>query len=241
MITKKCCRCDIEKDFSEFNNSKRNKDGKSGVCKICENIRGKQYRTENSEKETKRRKIRYYKDVEKNNEKSKLWNKNNSKKLFELRKLNIEKKREYDKRYRIINKEKRNEYKKMYSEKNREKINQYYTDRKKTDPLFKLSHLVRGRIYTFLKLRNIKKSIKTFDIVGCSPEFLREHLEKQFTKEMSWNLIGRHIHIDHIIPLSSATTEEEIYNLCHYTNLQPLWAKDNLVKGNKLPHIYNEI
>jgi hypothetical protein len=41
-------------------------------------------------------------------------------------------------------------------------------------------------------------------------------------------------HIDHIVPLSSAKTEDEVYGLCHYTNLQPLWAKDNLQKSNKL-------
>jgi hypothetical protein len=51
---------------------------------------------------------------------------------------------------------------------------------------------------------------------------------------MSWEKFGKYIHIDHIIPLSSAKTEEEIYKLCHYTNLQPLWAEDNLKKSNKL-------
>ena len=142
--------------------------------------------------------------------------------------------KEYDKQYRIVNKEKRNEYKKAYSQENRKKINQYYTDRKKIDPLFKLSHLVRCRIYVFLKLKNINKSNKTFDIVGCSPKFLKEYIEKQFTDGMSWELIGNSIHIDHIVPLSSANTEEEIYKLCHYTNLQPLWSKDNLSKGCKL-------
>lgn len=79
-----------------------------------------------------------------------------------------------------------------------------------------------------------KDIYKTFDIVGCSPEFLKEYLEKQFTEGMSWELMGHHIHIDHITPLSSASTEEELYKLCHYTNLQPLWAQENLSKGNKI-------
>ena len=64
------------------------------------------------------------------------------------------------------------------------------------------------------------------------PEFLKEHLESQFIDGMGWdNRVEWHI--DHIIPLSSAKTEDELYRLCHYTNLQPLWAEDNLKKGNK--------
>ena len=73
------------------------------------------------------------------------------------------------------------------------------------------------------------------DVLGCSPEYLKEHLEKQFSQGMSWDNYGFYgWHIDHKIPLSSAKTEEEVYQLCHYTNLQPLWAKDNLSKGGKI-------
>jgi hypothetical protein len=77
---------------------------------------------------------------------------------------------------------------------------------------------------------------KTYnDIIGCSPEFLKEYLENQFAEGMSWDNHGQYSwHIDHIIPLSSAKTDEEIYKLCHYTNLQPLWAEDNLRKSNKI-------
>ena len=63
---------------------------------------------------------------------------------------------------------------------------------------------------------------------------MKEYIEQKFTEGMCWNLVGKEIHIDHIIPLSSANTEEDIYKLCHYTNLQPLWAKDNLSKSNKI-------
>jgi hypothetical protein len=64
-------------------------------------------------------------------------------------------------------------------------------------------------------------------------EFLKKHLEIQFIEGMSWENQGKW-HIDHKIPLSSAKTEEEVYKLCHYTNLQPLWAEDNLKKGSKI-------
>ena len=93
---------------------------------------------------------------------------------------------------------------------------------------------MRSRLNIFLKTKGVRKTNKTFDIVGCSPEFLKEYIENKFTEGMSWVLMGKHIHIDHIIPLSSAKTEEDVYKLCHYTNLQPLWAEDNLKKSSKI-------
>jgi hypothetical protein len=76
---------------------------------------------------------------------------------------------------------------------------------------------------------------KTTEFLGCNVLELKNHLEFQFKEGMSWNNHGLFgWHIDHIKPLSSAKTEKELYILCHYTNLQPLWAKDNLSKGNKI-------
>lgn len=125
-------------------------------------------------------------------------------------------------------------YNSLYQKINKEKINKRAVERRKNNPLCKLSSLVRSRIYNFLKYKNITKKNKTSEIVGCSLEFLKTHLESQFTHGMSWELMGKHIHIDHIIPLSSAKNEDEIIKLCHYTNLQPLWFKDNLKKSNKI-------
>jgi hypothetical protein len=91
----------------------------------------------------------------------------------------------------------------------------------------------RLRLYNYIKTHNITKKNKTFEIVGCSPQELKEHLEKQFKEGMNWE--NRNLwHIDHIIPLASANTEEELYKLCHFTNLQPLWAEENIKKSDKL-------
>lgn len=121
-----------------------------------------------------------------------------------------------------------------YYQNNKEKVHNYRKIRYHTDNFFKLKITVRNRINVFLRKNNITKKNNTFNIIGCSPEFLKYYLENQFTEGMSWNLMGKYIHIDHIIPLSSAKTEDEIYGLCHYTNLQPLWAEDNLRKSNKI-------
>ena len=83
------------------------------------------------------------------------------------------------------------------------------------------------------KCESLTKKNKTFDIVGCSPLQLREYIEKQFVNGMNWENRSSW-HIDHIIPLSSANNEEELYKLFHYTNLQPLWAEDNMKKINKI-------
>ena len=137
-------------------------------------------------------------------------------------------------RSRLNCQERIKKYNSEYQKKNKDKINTRSVERKKSDPLYKLSLLIRSRMYNFLKYKNVTKKNKTSEIVGCSLETLKFHIENQFTDSMSWELMGKHIHIDHIIPLSSAKTEQEILKLCHYTNLQPLWAKDNLKKYNKI-------
>lgn len=144
------------------------------------------------------------------------------------------------KRYSIYyesNKEREIERQTNYQNNNKSSVNKRRCSRHKeryaTDLLYKLKYNTRNRIKMFLKSSNFNK-IKsgTFNIVGCTPIELKDYIEKQFTDNMNWgNYSLKGWHIDHKIPLVLATNEEEVYKLCHYTNLQPMWAEDNLKKG----------
>jgi hypothetical protein len=110
-----------------------------------------------------------------------------------------------------------------------EKKRIYFSKKREQDPNFRLKANLRNRLY-FAMLGN-SKSKRTFEAVGCDIEFLKKHIEKQFQPGMTWSNYGKW-HLDHIRPLSSASSSLEIENLFHFTNLQPLWAKDNLRKGD---------
>ena len=107
--------------------------------------------------------------------------------------------------------------------------------RLKQDPIFKLTKTLRSRIKATLKNQNAKKNTTTMDLIGETPQFVRNYLALKFTEGMSWENHGRW-HIDHIKPCCSfdLTNPEEQKKCFHYTNLQPLWAKDNLQKGGQL-------
>lgn len=97
----------------------------------------------------------------------------------------------------------------------------------------RIIHNMRSRLNQFIK----QKHNKTVDLLGCSVPELKKHLESQFQPGMTWDNYGRTgWHIDHIKPLSSfdLTDLEQLTEACKYTNLQPLWAKDNIQKSNKL-------
>jgi hypothetical protein len=96
--------------------------------------------------------------------------------------------------------------------------------------MFRMTVIIRSLIYRALKG---SKSRRSNEILGCSTEEFLQHLESKFTEGMSWENQGKW-HVDHIIPISSAITTEELEKLSHYSNLQPLWAKDNLEKSDKI-------
>ena len=112
---------------------------------------------------------------------------------------------------------------------------EYNSKKYKEDPYYRLVFLMRTRIGKVLRERNIGKQDKSYDLLGCSKREFIEYFENLFTDGMSWEKVGKEIHIDHIKPCCSfdLTKEEEQKKCFHFTNLQPLWAEDNLSKGGK--------
>jgi len=156
--------------------------------------------------------------------------------------LNKKSKLEYQKKYAKINQNKIKEYKKEYASNNKENRNAYSVNRKKTDNLYRLTCSITNMVYSALKRGGYTKNSHTYEIIGCSYEFLLGYLEAKFETWMNWENKGLYNSelnygwdIDHIIPLSSALNEEDLLKLNHYSNLQPLCSKVNRdIKRDKL-------
>jgi len=222
-MKKFCKECKIEKDISDFYLKKNGKVG-SSYCKSCYYIKynkgdrseyHKKYREENT-------------DLLK--EKQKEFRENN-------KELVAKRKKEY---YQNLSDEKKNELKnkkrELYHKNNYKEVkNNYVNNKLNNDTFFKLKFNIRSLIRNSLKRGFSDKSKKTIEILGCSFEDFKLHLESKFDENMNWENQGSYWHMDHIIPISSAETEEDVYRLNHYTNFQPLYWEDNLKKGSKLP------
>lgn len=218
METKVCSKCKEEKEICEFGNSKTSKDGLFYSCKQCNNKRSVEYRKNNPEKVLELTRNWTAKNPEWVYNRHKKWREENREKANKMKRIWLSK-----------NPEKRKQYRENYKPRKQEQRK----ERSEVDPIFNLTNRMRSRIWKYLNILNITKKNKTFDIVGCTPQVLKEHLESQFKDGMNWENRSEW-HIDHIIPLSSAKTEEELYSLCHYTNLQPLWGEENMKKSNKI-------
>lgn len=212
METKKCIKCGVSKNRTKeyFNPRKTSKDGFRNECKDCLNL-------------YKKSKI----DLVKNRVRAKEYRKNlkeNDPIKFEL----------MSERTRNTT----NEYRKNGVYPNGETVSQVRRRNGKTryekikkDPFSLMILNMRNLVALHIK----KKSMSTENILGCNWETFRQHIETKFVDGMNWNNHGREgWHYDHIIPISSAKNEEELYRLNHYSNFQPLWWEDNIKKSNKI-------
>lgn len=169
--------------------------------------------------------------------KSKAWRKNNQDKVKEHCKANYaknkEKLRAREKAYRDLNREKINSSRREKRKNDPEKCYSRSNERYKTDPEFRLVRLLRNRLGSVI--RNKRKSGSAVALLGCSTQDVIQYLESKFQVGMTWENWGEW-HIDHKKPLASFNLEDEteLAEACHYTNLQPLWAIDNIKKSNKI-------
>ena len=152
-----------------------------------------------------------------------------------------EAKRAYNKAYSRVyyeaNKEnlkaKRKAFREANKEKERARLKACYT----SNIPFRLLQVVKGGVYRVAG-KKVKKQ-EAMDLLGCTFEEYQEYLESKFQPGMTWENHAREgWHIDHILPLKeSEVSEEEKLKRLHYKNTQPLWAEDNISKGNKLPSV----
>ena len=255
MKTKKCNKCSEEKELICFRVRKDSKDGFGNRCKICESEMNKFYRENNKEKI----KIKNDRFLEKNKDYFKKRYEDNKETFLMYFKENYEKNKDvklnYDKIYRSNNKEKIKEKQKKWYLENREKIilkqNDNYKNRLINDPLFKLRRAIKNNIYHAIKKSGLTKKSKTQEILGCKINCFKTYLESKFEPWMNWDNYGKYNgelnygwDLDHITPISSAKTEEDVIRLNHYSNLRPLCSytnrcvkKDNIITVNKVGNI----
>ncbi len=165
----------------------------------------------------------------------KAWREVNKDKAKSYRDVNKDRIKAYKKAYREANKDRIKEKDKIYYESNKDKIFSYYKNRLKTDIQYKLRHNLRARLK--LAINNNQKIGSAVKDLGCTIPELKTYLESKFQSGMTWdNWTIDGWHIDHIKPLVSfdLTDRQQFLEACHYTNLQPMWATDNIIKSDKI-------
>lgn len=230
---KKCTNLNCEKidqwlKLKEFSKDKNKNGGCGSHCKKCISKYIKEYYN-NENNEDRKRKYNTKYSIE-NKEKIKIYHK----KYYKKNKIKILKQ---NKKWRNNNSEKMQKAQKRWIKKNKERYlfhnREYIKNRIKNDPNFKIARNLRIRISQLLCGKY--KSGSAVKDMGCSIPGLKVYLESLWQPNMTWKNYGKW-HIDHIIPLASfdLTDRKQFLKACHYTNLQPLWAKDNLKKGARI-------
>ncbi len=192
----------------------------------------KEYNERNKERLILKKREWNERNSEKLKQQRKKWKEENKEKVKVSNKLsferNIKRYQKYQKKWIENNRDKSREYSKKWRKKNPT----YYLDKINSDLGFRLAGILRSRLRKAIK-GNFKSGSAVRDL-GCSISELKQWLERQFRPGMSWSNYGDW-HIDHIIPLSSfdLTNRKQFKKACHWFNLRPLWASENISRGNK--------
>jgi len=167
------------------------------------------------------------------------WKKKNAesqRKYREANPPNKEKFAEYKRKYLAANKEKIAEYQRKYKAANKEKRNARQRDRRKTDPAWAINRNLSSRLFQIMNGVGGVKQAATMDLIGCTRDELLAHLASKFKPGMTMDNQGRYWHVDHIMPCAEFdhNIPAQVRTCWHYTNLQPLEAKENMSKGRKI-------
>jgi hypothetical protein len=230
-----CSKCGIKKLLCDFRNKKATSDGKRPECKNCQDLYQKTYGQKNKKTISKKQKIYRQKNKLSIKKKQKQYYQNNLIKYKAYRKSRKKEHDEYMKKYRQENKSKIRQKEREWKRKNKEKLKLLRQKKYQNDIEYRLTLILRSRVKHALngKLKNDT----TKQLLGCTTAELKRYLENKFLDGMNWNNYGRYgWHIDHIIPCSSfdLSDQKQQKKCFHYSNLQPLWATDNLKKHSKI-------
>ena len=202
-----CAKCKKRLPDGAFNKDKNGKDGINARCKLC---------------------IKKY---------MRKWRRNNLEKAREYARRSYRKTKPHFEAYRLKHREKNIAYGKKYRDAHKAKRIKvwvkYRRDRLKNNPAFRVVHNLRHRVHDVIV--HGYRSATTMDLIGCSPEELKTHIEKQFKSGMSWENYGKW-HIDHIMPCAAFNlmNPKEQRQCFGFKNLQPLWANENMSKGGRI-------
>jgi len=212
MELRTCSKCGEDKPKEEFHKDDTTPDGKHRYCKVCRKELSSKY---------------YYNNKKKIIAANREYNRKNKKRIRKRQRERYQENRE-----RILKEHAR------WRQNNQGYSATYKRERRRNDPTFRLLNNIGNGVWSCLKGRT--KNSRTFSYIDKSPEELMNYLEKQFTEGMSRENYGEW-HVDHIRPLASfefdkykegsAEFEALLGEAWHYTNLQPLWAADNVSKG----------
>lgn len=203
-----CTKCKADKPLSGFYKRNSEKNIYHVQCKLCQKAVGEIYNLNNKEKIDARSRS------PKNKERVSLWHKQN----------------------RAENGDELNAKNKIYCLENRDKINKRKSakdrERYNTDPMFRLTNILRKRMIQAFKSQSWRKNGSSEFLIGIDFKKAFAHIESLFTEGMSWDLMGYKIHIDHIIPVTAFNLLiEEAQLMCfNYKNLRPMWDKANFEK-----------
>lgn len=244
-----CKYCEKWKPLSEYYRNTQRPGGLMYKCKDCAKEYNRRWREKNHERMMRRQREYYLENLDKIRayDKERYWANRDEvlARCARYRATHVDERKAYNKKRYWANKDELNAKTKAYRDANKEHVralaratyhrnkahrSKQVRERYHADPVFKLKMQARGMLRRSFRRKGRRKDNHSPAILGCSLDFFVEYLKQTWLDEYGTEWNGQPCHIDHIIPLITVNTEEEIKKLCHYTNLRLVTPEDNYKK-----------